>query len=187
MNGVALFFYVGWAVIYAGAATAVLGGAGRAAGLSSTRRSFVTLFVILFFVVLTQHPFPDPTTLVCPVPKARPNLIPFHFAEAWAWAWRKSHTWTEFLREAPVLSVAMNLLLCGLIGIMLRIHHTRLRTAAVMGLTLSLAIELTQLTGLWGLYPCAFRKFDIDDLLLNTLGVALGFVAARSVRLVTAH
>lgn len=179
MNGVVLFSYIGWAMVYAVAATVILGGVGRAVGLFATGRLWFTLFVILFFVVLTQHPFPDPATLVCPVSKARPSLVPLHFMEAWAWQWRKNDTVIGFLREGQVLSVVMNFLLCSLIGVMLWRHSIHLRTTALLGFGLSLTVELTQLTGIWGLYPCAFRKFDIDDLLLNTLGVALGFIAAR--------
>lgn len=180
MDGGALLSYVGWAVVYAAAAIAVLGGAGRATGLLTTKSHLVTLFVILFFVVLTQHPFPDPAALVCPVSKATPNFEPFHFAEAWAWAWRRSHSLAGFMREPPILSIVTNLLLCALIGILLRFHQIRLGTAVGLGAALSLTVELTQLTGLWGLYPCAFRKFDVDDLLLNTLGVVLGYLVARS-------
>lgn len=179
MNGVALFSYVGLAIVYAGAATALLGGPSRAAGLFAPGRLLATLFVILFFVFLTRHPFPDPAVLKCPVPKARPNFVPLRFAEAWAWQWRKNDTFAGFLRGAPVLSVAMNLLVCGLIGAMLARHHIRLRPAALLGLALSLTVELTRISGIWGLYSCAFRKFDVDDLLLNTLGVALGFTVAR--------
>ena len=47
------------------------------------------------------------------------------------------------------------------------------------GFGLSLTVELTQLTGLWGLYPCPYRQFDVDDLILNTTGVALGFAVVR--------
>ena len=187
MSGGVLFSYVGWATVYAAAATAVLGGAGRAVGLIRTGRPLVTLFVILFFVGLTQHPFPSPSVLVCPVPKARPNLVPLHFAEAWAWAWQSSDTLAGFMREPSILSMAMNLVLCSLIGVLLCWHQIRLRAAIVLGAALSLTIELTQLTGIWGLYPCAFRKFDIDDLLVNTLGVVLGYMAARSAKVVPAQ
>lgn len=179
MNVAVLFSYVGWAIVYAGAATAILGGAGRAVGLFATGRLWATLFVILFFVVLTQHPFPDPATLVCPVSKAKPSLVPLRFMEAWAWQWRRNDTVIGFLREGQVLSVVMNLLLCSLIGGMLWRHSIHLQMAVLLGFGLSLMVELTQLTGIWGLYPCAFRKFDVDDLLLNTLGVTLGFIAAR--------
>ena len=41
---------------------------------------------------------------------------------------------------------------------------------------LSLLFELTQLTGLWFIYPRSYRTFDVDDLLANTLGGLLGFL-----------
>lgn len=41
--------------------------------------------------------------------------------------------------------------------------------------TTSLLIETTQLTGIWGIYPCAYRLFDVDDLITNTLGGILGY------------
>jgi glycopeptide antibiotics resistance protein len=63
------------------------------------------------------------------------------------------------------------------IGALLARHSIQMRTAVLMGFGLSLSIELTQLTGVWGLYACAYRKFDADDLILNTLGAAIGFAA----------
>lgn len=37
-------------------------------------------------------------------------------------------------------------------------------------------IETAQLTGLFGLYPFAFRTFDVDDIICNTLGGMLGWL-----------
>lgn len=34
------------------------------------------------------------------------------------------------------------------------------------------------MTGLYGIYNCAYRLFDIDDLFLNTLGGVIGFIIA---------
>lgn len=48
-------------------------------------------------------------------------------------------------------------------------------TALLAGLGVSLLIEVTQGTGLWGLYPCPYRLADADDLLTNTAGAALGW------------
>lgn len=39
---------------------------------------------------------------------------------------------------------------------------------------LSLFFEVTQLTGLYGIYPRPYRLFDVDDLILNTSGGLLG-------------
>ena len=43
---------------------------------------------------------------------------------------------------------------------------------------LSLFFELTQLTGLYFLYPRGYRLFDVDDLLINTLGGIAGYLCA---------
>ncbi|MEB3366895.1 VanZ family protein [Saccharopolyspora mangrovi] len=46
--------------------------------------------------------------------------------------------------------------------------------AALAGAGLSVFVELTQLTGLWFRFPCPVRVFDVDDVLANTTGAALG-------------
>lgn len=46
------------------------------------------------------------------------------------------------------------------------------------GLLLSLGVELTQVTGVWGALPCAYRFFDTGDLLTNTTGALLGSLVA---------
>ena len=62
------------------------------------------------------------------------------------------------------------------------------RLTAVMwtmaGLAASCCIELTQATGLYGLVPCAYRIVDVDDLITNTMGAALGVIAFRRIPLV---
>lgn len=50
----------------------------------------------------------------------------------------------------------------------------------VVGFAVSLLIEVTQLTGDWFLYPCAYRLFDVDDLLANTVGALLGALLSPS-------
>lgn len=49
-----------------------------------------------------------------------------------------------------------------------------LRASALTGFGLSLFIELSQLSGNWGLAPCPYRTFDVDDLLNNTAGTLIG-------------
>lgn len=48
----------------------------------------------------------------------------------------------------------------------------------VLGLAASLLIEAAQGTGLFGLYPYAYRTADVDDLIYNTTGAALGWCAS---------
>ena len=49
-----------------------------------------------------------------------------------------------------------------------------------LGLLLTLAIETTQGTALWGVYDCAWRVGDVDDVLANTLGALVGALWPRA-------
>ena len=171
--------YVGVALLYAAMATLGLAGLGRWSGSPKIVRAWPTAFAILFFVVLTQHPFPDPATLDCPVRYTEPQLIPFNVLQRLAENWSRVGTTLRWFLRPWLLAPVMNLVLCAVIGALLARHRLRLRTAVLLGFGLSLTVELTQLTGLWGVYPCPYRQFDVDDLILNTAGVALGVVLVR--------
>ncbi|WP_167736761.1 VanZ family protein [Nocardioides sp. 1609] len=71
--------------------------------------------------------------------------------------------------------VALNVLLFVPLGYYLRVIVRRgVVTAALVGLATSLLIEVTQDTGVWHLYDCPYRLFDVDDLIVNTLGAVCG-------------
>lgn len=79
------------------------------------------------------------------------------------------------VRDEHFLQVVLNVLLFVPLGYFLRVIVRRgVVVAGVAGLGISLLIELTQLTGDWGLYGCAYRQFDVDDLMVNTLGAIGG-------------
>lgn len=83
------------------------------------------------------------------------------------------------LHNRALLQVLFNVALFLPLGFFLRMLARRgVLVATAVGLATSLAIEFTQKTGVWGIYDCAYRVFDVDDLLLNTLGATLGSVAA---------
>ena len=52
--------------------------------------------------------------------------------------------------------------------------------ALIASFLLSLFFELTQLTGLYFIYPGSYRLFDVDDLIINTAGSMAGFALARA-------
>ena len=53
----------------------------------------------------------------------------------------------------------------------------RFATTLLVGFAASLFIELAQLTANFGTAPFAYRIFDVDDLINNTTGAALGWIA----------
>jgi glycopeptide antibiotics resistance protein len=177
-----LISYVGVALLYAAVATLGVAGVGRMLGSRRVAQAWPTAFAVLFFVILTQHPFPDPATLDCPVRHTEPQLVPFDVVQRVAHRWSRVSSNIRWLLRPWLLAPLMNLVLCAFIGALLARHRMLPRTAVLSGFGLSLAVELTQLTGIWGLYPCPYRQFDVDDLILNTAGVALGFVLVRGWR-----
>lgn len=85
------------------------------------------------------------------------------------------HNLLQFLTSWSFLQIFFNLILFMPLGFIARaVFKRNLLIVAVIALAVSLFIELSQLTGLWGIYPCAYRIFDVDDLLVNTLGGIAG-------------
>lgn len=69
-------------------------------------------------------------------------------------------------------------------GVYLRyFFHDKKYWKKALGFTflLTLFYEITQVTGIYGIYNCPYRIFDVDDLLLNTSGGVLGFFIAPAV------
>ncbi len=86
------------------------------------------------------------------------------------------------LRNRAVQQLALNVALFAPLGFLVRVLGGRgVVTALLVGLGVSGFVETTQLTGVWGLYPCAYRVFDVVDLETNTLGAVLGSIAALAV------
>ncbi len=82
-----------------------------------------------------------------------------------------------FLNESTVYTVLFNVLLTIPFGIYLKyLFHKKWYQVIIISFFLSLFFELTQLTGLYGIYPKPYRLFDVDDLIVNTFGGILGYV-----------
>lgn len=81
-----------------------------------------------------------------------------------------------------ITGVAMGVALFMLLGVIARRHFGRsVLTATAIGAVVSLLIELTQYTGIWGLVECAYRLADVDDVIANTLGALIGALVAPAV------
>lgn len=87
------------------------------------------------------------------------------------------------LFDEPVRQFGYNVALFLPLGALVRHSHRRsLGFTVAIGFAISLAVELTQLTGIWFVYPCPYRLFDVDDLIANTGGTALGWYLAPILR-----
>lgn len=85
------------------------------------------------------------------------------------------------LVEEKFLQLFFNVVLTLPLGILLVYRYRRgfLFTTAA-GLSLSLAIEITQGTAVYGIFGCPYRLAELDDLMTNTMGASLGWLAGRA-------
>ncbi len=105
-------------------------------------------------------------------------LRPFRFVDDFRQVARTSSP-REFIASSTVQQVAFNVLLFVPLGIFLR-ALIRLPWWAVIaaGIGTTSLVEFTQLTGNWGLSPCPYRVFEVDDLITNTTGTVIGLLLA---------
>jgi glycopeptide antibiotics resistance protein len=131
----------------------------------------------------TVFPLPDPGTLQCTGASMSSYWQTEWFGsisligDAWA-----AVGFPAVLTSFTFLQVALNVLLFVPYGFFLH-QVTRWRALAVVlfGLGTSVLIEATQGTGVFGLYPCPYRVLDVDDLICNTLGAAVGVLLSLAV------
>ena len=87
------------------------------------------------------------------------------------------------LTSADFLQVAMNVVFFVPLGLFIAYRLRRsLLVAFASSLGISLLIETTQGTGIWGLAPCPYRLADIDDVITNTSGGVIGWFIGLALR-----
>ncbi len=80
-----------------------------------------------------------------------------------------------------VFQVLFNVILFLPLGfIAKRLGRLGLGKTLALSVAVTVLIETAQLTGLFGLYPFAYRTFDVDDILFNSLGGVAGWGCGRA-------
>ena len=134
------------------------------------RETYVYTFVLYLICAyfMTMLPLPSEGYFdVIPPLSEQVQLIPFNcFFE------------TNLLRS-PVASavIILNLVLTVPLGFFMRfLFGFKFGKTMLAGFLFSLLCELTQITGLFFIYPAPYRVFDVDDLIINTLGAVVGYL-----------
>lgn len=140
--------------------------------------SFVLYALCAYFLVIL--PLPD-REAVAQMTGSSVQLLPFSFfrdlSKETGFRLAEPSTYLPALLSTFTLQFVFNIALLMPLGFYLRYYFRRkLLPAVLISLGVSLFFELTQLSGLYGYYPRAYRLFDVDDLLCNTLGGFLGYV-----------
>lgn len=155
---------------------------GRAGGWT-TLVFYAFLFYLLAAFMQTVIPLPRDPAAYCAgqTYASDPQLRPFYFVEV-VQQRISGQSLGALLHNPTLWSTGLNVVLLLPLGFFLRyLVGTRFLPAVALGFGASLIFELTQLTGLWFIYPCAYRLFSVDDLILNTFGAALGWLLAGPV------
>ena len=139
--------------------------------------SFLLYLLCSYFLVIL--PLPS-KSFVLQMKTPHYNLIPFHFISQ-----IKSNTsfyvgdfatYFPTLKNPIVYEAIFNIILLIPFGCYLKYYFNySFKKTTFYSFCYSLFFELTQLTGLYFIYPRSYRVFDVDDLLLNTFGGIIGY------------
>ena len=138
---------------------------------------FIFYLLCAYFLVILPLPSIEE---VASYTSATYNLIPFKFIGEFVTKTNFSlldpKTWLSSFSNFIFLEPLFNIVLTIPFGFFLRYYFGySWKKTVVYSFLLSLFFELTQLTGLYGIYPRSYRLFDVNDLINNTLGGFLGW------------
>ncbi|HPF87263.1 MAG TPA: VanZ family protein [Candidatus Limiplasma sp.] len=143
--------------------------------------SFILYMMCVVF--LTMLPIPASASDAA-AQHTQPQYIPLQSIRSWlsdaGFSLLDPSTWKDTFYSRSAFILFANVVMMVPLGIYLRYYFTcNFGKTLVITFGFSLILELIQLSGLFGLYSVAYRTFDVDDLLTNTLGGVIGFWLAR--------
>ena len=138
--------------------------------------SFILYLLVSYFLVI----MPLPNISEINMQADSYQLIPFtfiiDFIRESGFDISKTNTYLNAITSSYVYVPLFNIIMFIPFGLYLRYYfNCSLKQTILFSFLLSLFYELTQLTGLYYIYPHSYRLFDIDDLMLNTVGGIIGF------------
>ena len=136
----------------------------------SAAGAYIAVLYLMGLACFTLYPLPSGDTGPGITYGLDPILNPLHFVD-------------DIRKDgiAPVAQLVANTALFVPLGfIVQRGLLWRWPHALVVGFAVSLVIECAQLTGLFGIYPYAYRTFETTDLITNTAGAVIGWFGAAA-------
>ena len=137
--------------------------------------SFILYMLIAYFMVIL--PLPDRASTVGNTLQDHLNLIPFK--QIWLYWHDKAinmETLRVYMKSMALWQLLFNILLTVPFGIYMHYYFKKsFKQTILLSFLLSLFYEVSQLTALFGIYPGPYRLADVEDLICNTLGGAIGF------------
>ena len=139
--------------------------------------SFILYLLTAYFLVILPLPTRE-EVLALTTPTTQ--LIPFNFVAEFitksGFVISDFSTYFKALTSNYVFVPLFNIILTIPFGAYLHYYFKfSFKKTILFSFLLSLFFELTQLSGLYFIYPRGYRLFDVDDLILNTLGGLIGY------------
>lgn len=145
--------------------------------------SFILYLIAAYFLVILPLPSQDEVAMMTgPTTQLVPFTFITDFIQNTSFILSDPSTYLKAFTEPYVYQVLYNVLLFIPFGIYLRYYfNCSFKKTLFLSFLLTLFFELTQLSGLYGIYPRSYRLFDVDDLMLNTFGGVIGYLVAAIV------
>lgn len=145
--------------------------------------SFIFYMMCAFFLTLLPLPAIEDVMKRDPVPfnhhlfnNIMTAMKDAGFLSSNSATWFNLANWKKMLTSAMFFQIVANIIMQMPLGFYLRYYfRVTWKKALGIGFLTSMFFEMTQLSGVWGIYPYAFRCPDVDDLMNNTLGCMIGF------------
>lgn len=139
--------------------------------------SFILYMMCAYFLVILPLPAKSEVhTKAIEMMQLRPFSFIGDILRDSSFILKEPSTYLKALTEPCIYTVLLNILLTVPFGMYMRYYYEcDLAKTLKYTFLLSLFFELTQLTGLYFIYPGPYRVFDVDDLIMNTLGGVLGY------------
>ena len=138
---------------------------------------FILYLLSAYFLVI----LPLPDLEYVKTLKLDHQLVPFHFVSEIVrysnFSLSNPSTYLPLFTKPWVYQAIYNMFLTMPFAIFLRYYFKfDFKKITFFTFLLSLFFEFTQLTGLYFIYPNAYRLFDVDDLIVNTCGGMIGYL-----------
>lgn len=139
--------------------------------------SFILYLMTVYFLAILPLPSVES---VAAMTGPRYSLVPaasvFEFLQKHPQDFSELSAYWNLLCSSAVRELFFNVCMFVPLGVYLRYYFKRRWWQALcLGFALSMFLELTQLSGLYGIYPRPYRLFDTSDLINNSLGTLVGF------------
>ena len=140
--------------------------------------SFILYLITMYFLVILPLPsIQEVANLKTPMMQLKPFAFIEDIITKTSFTITNPSTYIKALLEPSVTNVLLNILMFIPLGVYLRYYFKwNTKKTIILSFFMSLFFECTQLSGLYGIYPRPYRLFDIDDLIVNTLGGYVGYV-----------